>query len=204
MNNETINIELIQKLRKISGAGVLDCKNALIESKGDIDKALQILREKGITQALKKSVRTAKNGVIASYVHPGDRIGVLVEVNCETDFVARTDEFKNLVKEIALQIAAANPQYILRSDVPKEIIEREKEIYRKQLEQEKKPENIINKIIDGRLEKFYTEVCLLEQPYIRDPQGKKKVIDLVNETISKTGENIVIRRFVRYQLGEEQ
>lgn len=198
-----IKVELIQKLRQTSGAGVLDCKKALVESKGDIDKALQILREKGMTQALKKTGREAKNGLISSYIHPGSRIGVLLEVNCETDFVAKTDEFKNLVKEIGLQIAAANPQWISEKDIPKDVIEREKEIYRKQSLQEGKPEKIIDKIAEGKLKKFYTQVCLLEQPYIRDPKCKEKVKDLINSVISKTGENIVVKRFARYQLGEE-
>jgi elongation factor Ts len=198
-----IQIELIQKLRNTSGAGVLDCKNALVESKGDLDKALQILREKGIAKALKKSTREVKDGLISAYIHQGNRIGVLLEVNCETDFVARTDEFKNLVKELGLQIAAANPQWVNSEDIPQATIDKEKEIYRKQIQQMDKPKNIIDKIVQGKLQKFYVEVCLLEQPYIRDPQGKQKVKDLINSAVSKIGENITVRRFVRFQLGEE-
>jgi len=201
--NQTIDIQLIQKLREISGAGVLDCKKALEQTNGNIEKALQILREKGATQVLKKSVREAKNGLISAYIHHGDKIGVLLEVNCETDFVARTDEFKNLVKELGLQIAAANPLWVSSQQIPKDVIEREKEIYKKQLLHENKPEKMIEKIIEGKLQKFYDQVCLLEQPYIRDPQGKQKVKDLVNSVIAKTGENIVVKRFVRFQLGEE-
>ncbi len=200
---EKISVELIQKLRAISGAGVLDCKKALESCNCNIDKALQFLREKGMTQARKKSGRETKNGIISSYIHPGNRIGVLLEVNCETDFVARTDEFKNLVKELGLQIAAAAPLWISKENVPKEVIEREKEIYKKQAQEEGKPEKVLDKIVEGRLEKFYAQVCLLEQPYIRDPQGKEKVKNIVQQVISKTGENIVIRRFCRYQLGEE-
>ena len=198
-----VDMTLIQKLRECSGAGVLECQKALVETTGDIDKALQILREKGMTQSLKKGGREAKNGVISSYIHSGNRIGVLVEVNCETDFVARTDEFKNFVKEIGLQIAAAAPLWVRKEDVSKEIIERERDIYKKQSLQEGKPEKMVDKIVEGRLQKFYTQVCLLEQPYIRDPQGKEKVQDIMNSVIAKTGENLVIRRFARYQLGEE-
>jgi len=198
-----VKVELIQRLRETSGAGVLDCKKSLVESEGDIDKSLQILREKGMTQALKKTGRQTKSGLISSYIHPGSRIGVLLEVNCETDFVARTDEFKNLVKEIGLQIAATNPLWISSADISREVLEKEKEIYRKQSLQEGKPEKIIDKIVEGKLTKFYAQVCLLEQPYIRDPQCKEKVKDLINSVISKTGENIGVKRFTRYQLGED-
>lgn len=194
----------ISKLREISCAGILDCKKALEETGGDMDKAMQILREKGAASAAKKTTRSAKSGVIASYIHNGDKIGVLLEINCETDFVARTEEFKNLVKEIGLQVAAANPLWVAPENVPKEIVEKEKEIYKNQVMLEsKKPENIVAKIIEGKLEKYFTQVCLLEQPYIRDPQGKQKIKDLVSAVIAKTGENVVVKRFARFMLGED-
>jgi len=206
MNKQNIS-ELIQKLRSISGAGILDCKKALEETNFDVEKALVLLRERGATKALSKTSRVAKNGIIASYIHSGDKIGVLLELNCETDFVARTDEFRNLAKELCLQIAASNPRWIKKEDVPQDVIEQEKQIYKKQLLQDEKnknkPESVIDKIVEGRLEKFFEETCLLEQPYIRDPQGKQKVRDLILQTISKTGENITIKRFTRYVLGEE-
>ncbi len=206
--NTKVNIsELIQKLRTISSAGILDCKKALQETNYDIEKALILLRERGATKALSKTSRIAKNGIISSYIHSGDKIGVLLELNCETDFVARTDEFRNLAKELCLQIAAANPKWIKKEDVPEEVIKQEKEIYKKQLMQDEKnknkPENVIDKIVEGRIEKFYEETCLLEQPYIRDPQGKQKVKDIILQAISKTGENITVKRFVRFVLGEE-
>ncbi|OGS19084.1 MAG: translation elongation factor Ts [Elusimicrobia bacterium RIFOXYA2_FULL_50_26] len=195
--------EQIQKLRAMTGAGMMDCKNALVDAKDDIDKAVQILREKGIATAVKKAVRTANQGLVASYIHAGGKLGVLVEVNCETDFVARTEDFQALVKELSMQIAAANPLYVKREDIPAEVIEKEKEIYRAQLAQEGKPENVMEKIISGKLEKFYSQVCLIEQPYIRDTSGKEKVKDILNAAIAKTGENMVIRRFVRFRVGEE-
>ncbi len=200
-------LELIKKLRSMSGAGFLDCKKALEETNYDIEKAMVLLRERGIAKALTKISNVTKNGVIVAYIHPGERIGVLLELNCETDFVARTDEFKSLAKELAMQVAACAPRWVSKEDVPKEVIEQEKEIYRKQLLQDEKnknkPQTVIDKIIEGKLEKFYEETCLLEQPYIRDPQGKQKVKDLVLQTISKLQENINVRRFTRYVLGEE-
>jgi elongation factor Ts len=199
--------ELIKKLRNMSGAGFLDCKKALEETNYDIEKAMVLLRERGAAKALSKTANITKNGVIVSYIHPGDRIGVLLELNCETDFVARTDEFKNLAKELAMQVAACAPRWVSKEDVPKEVIEQEKEIYKKQLLQDEKnknkPESVIDKIVEGKLEKFFEENCLLEQPYIRDPQGKQKVKDLVLQTIAKVQENINVRRFTRYVLGEE-
>lgn len=198
-----ITVEMIQNLRKITGAGILDCKNALTEAGGNIDKAIEILREKGKTTTLKKSTKETKNGIIYSYIHPGSRIGVLLELNCETDFVARTEEFKNLAKEISMQIAALGPLWISKEDVPQDVIEKEKEIYKKQLLEEGKPEKILDKIIEGRLAKFYEQVVLMEQPYIRDTQGREKIKDLISNCISKTGENIKVKRFVRYCLGEE-
>jgi len=195
--------EQIQKLRAMTGAGMMDCKNALVDAKDDIDKAVQILREKGIATAVKKAVRTANQGLVASYIHAGGKLGVLVEVNCETDFVARTEDFQTLVKELSMQIAAANPLYVKREDIPAEVIEKEKEIYRAQLAQEGKPEKVMEKIVEGKLEKFYSQVCLIEQPYIRDTSGKEKVKDILNAAIAKTGENMVVRRFVRFRVGEE-
>jgi elongation factor Ts len=195
-----ITTEMVKSLREKTGAGVMECKAALEEAKGDLEKAVEILRKKGIATAEKKSTRTTSCGLISSYIHSDGRIGVLLEVNCETDFVARTEEFKNLVKELAMQIAAASPSYISREDVPEEVIEKEKEIYREIARSEGKKEEIIEKIVTGKLEKFYQNVCLLDQPYIRD--DKKKVSEIIKETIGKLKENIVVKRFVRYRLGE--
>lgn len=195
--------ESIQKLRAMTGAGIMDCKAALAASGDDMDKAIQYLREKGMTSAVKKATRTAKEGLVYSYIHAGGKLGVLVEVNCETDFVARTEDFQNLVKEIAMQVAAANPLYVRREDVPTEMIEKEKEIYRAQLKEENKPEKVWPKIVDGKLEKFYSQVCLLDQPYIRDTSGKEKIKDLVTNAVAKIGENLVVRRFARFRVGEE-
>lgn len=193
----------ITKLREMTGAGMMDCKKALVESGDDIEKAVKYLREKGIATAVKKADRAANQGLVGSYIHAGGKLGVLVEVNCETDFVARTDEFQNFVKEISMQIAAANPLYVKREEVPHELVEKEKEIYKAQLKQEGKPENVWEKIMTGKLEKFYTQVCLLEQPYIRDMSGKEKIKDIVTAAIAKIGENIVVRRFSRFRVGEE-
>lgn len=196
-----ITIEMIKELRERTGAGVMEAKKALEEANGDMEKAVTILREKGVIKAAKKAGRIAKEGIIEAYIHTGDKLGVLVEVNCETDFVARTDEFRKLAKDIALQIAGMNPQYVSKEDVPPEVIEKEKEIYRTQLRNEGKPEHVIEKIIEGKLEKFYEEVCLLEQPFVKNPEIKVK--DLITEAISKLGENIVVRRFARFVVGEE-
>jgi len=199
--------ELIKKLRSMSGAGFLECKKALEETNYDIEKAMVLLRERGAAKALSKTANVTKNGVVVAYIHPGDRIGVLLELNCETDFVARTDEFKNLAKELAMQIAACNPRWVSKETVPEDVIQQEKEIYRKQLLQDEKnknkPQAVLDKIVEGKLEKFYEETCLLEQPYIRDPQGKQKIKDLILQTIAKVQENINVRRFTRYVLGEE-
>lgn len=195
-----ITAEQVKELRERTGAGMMDCKKALVDSNGDIDKAIDILREKGLASAAKKAGRVANEGLVDSYIHGGGRIGVLAEVNCETDFVANTDDFKNFVKEICMQIAAANPRYITREDVPQSVIEKEKEILKAQSLNEGKPEKVLEKIIEGRLEKFYKENCLLEQIYIRD--NEKTVKDYLNEKIAKLGENIIIRRFVRYERGE--
>lgn len=187
----------------MTGAGILDCKAALESSKEDMDKAVQFLREKGIASAVKRAERTAKQGAVTSYIHAGGLLGVLVEVNCETDFVARTDDFQGLVKAIAMQVAAANPLYVQRGDIPQEVIDKEREIYSAQLKEEGKPEQVWPKIIEGKLEKYYSQVCLLDQPHIRDASGKEKIKDLVTATIAKTGENIVVRRFARFRVGEE-
>jgi len=195
-----ITPEQVKELRERTGAGVMDCKKALTESNGDMEKAIVILREKGLAKAAKKASRVAAEGIIDSYIHGNGRIGVLVEVNCETDFVARNDEFKGLVKDIAMQIAAANPKYISRDDVPRDVISKEREILKIQAVNEGKPEHIAEKIVDGRIEKFYEENCLMDQPYIRDPD--KKISQLIMEKIAIIGENITVSRFTRYERGE--
>lgn len=196
----SVDMEAVKELRARTGAGVLDCRKALAECGGDLEKAVDYLREKGLAKAAKKVGRTAAEGLVFSYIHTNGKIGVLLELNCETDFVARTDEFKKLGHEIAMHIAATNPQYISPEDVPAEDLEREKEIYRKQAMEEGKPAHIVDKIAEGRVNKFYEESCLLEQPYVRDPD--KKIKDLVMENIAKIGENIVVRRFTRYAISE--
>ncbi len=196
-----VTIEQIKELREKTGAGVNDCKKALEETQGNIEKAIDYLREKGIASAAKKSIRTAKEGIIYSYIHSNEKLGVLLELNCETDFVARTEDFKELAKDIAMQIAAMNPSYIKREDIPQEVIEKEKEIYKAQLKDTKKPDNVLEKIINGKLEKYYSEVCLLEQAFIKD--DKKNVDSVIKEKISKLGENIVVKRFVRFVVGEK-
>lgn len=190
----------VKELREKTGAGMLDCKNALVEAGGDIEKAIKILREKGLSAAAKKADRIATEGVIESYIHAGGRIGVLVEINCETDFVGKTEEFKTFAKDIAMQIAAANPLYVRREDVPEEHLEQEREVLRAQALNEGKPEHIVEKIVEGRMGKFFEEHCLLEQQFIKDQD--KTISELLNEKIAKIGENISIRRFVRYELGE--
>lgn len=196
-----ISADMVKTLREKTGAGMMDCKRALTEGNGDFEKAIALLRQKGLTSVSKKTNRVASEGIIGSYIHM-DRIGVMVEVNCETDFVARTDEFRELVKDVAVHIAAANPAYLSKEDIPQDVIEREKEIYRAQVTG--KSPQVIEKIIEGKLEKFYTETCLVDQIFVKDPEQKKKVKDIVTEKIAKLGENIVIRRFVRFQLGETQ
>lgn len=191
----------VYELRNLTGAGVMDCKKALEETKGDMEKACELLRKKGIETAAKKQSRSAEQGRIGSYVHTDGKIGVLVEVNCETDFVARTEEFNFFVKELTLQIAAQAPRWVAIEDVPEDIRQEEEKIYQAQLSESGKPEAVQKKIIEGKLNKFYQENCLLEQEYIRD--GDKKIKDLLVETIAKVGENIVIKRFVRLKLGEE-
>ena len=195
-----ISAAAVKELRQRTGAGVMDCKKALLECAGNIDKAIDFLRKKGLAKAAKKADRATAEGLIGSYIHAGGKIGVLVEVNCESDFVARTEEFQNLVKEISMHIAAMNPLYIKREDVPAEVIEKEKEILRAEAAASGKPEKVIEKIVEGRMEKFFAENCLLEQGYIRDPEITVK--DLISSAIAKLGENITVRRFTRYQLSE--
>jgi elongation factor Ts len=196
----SINADKVRELRERTGAGMMDCKKALVEAGGDFDKAVTILREKGISKAASKSGRSTKEGLIGHYVHPGDKLAVLVEVNCETDFVARTDQFKEFVRHLAMHIAASNPLVVRREELATEQLEKEREIYKHQALNEGKPEKIVDKIVDGKIDKYYGEVCLMEQPYVRDPE--KTIADLVNDMIAKIGENILVRRFVRFRLGE--
>ncbi len=195
----TINAEDVKALRARTGSGVLDCKKALDAADGNVDKAIDILRERGLAKAVSKSSREAGDGVIFSYIHAGGRLGVLLELNCETDFVARTDDFLSLGKEIAMQVAATDPAYVRPEDIPAAVIEHEKEVYRTQLADEKKPEKVWDKIIEGKLEAFYKENCLMKQQYIRDES--KTVEELVKGMIAKTGENIVVARFARFVIG---
>lgn len=195
----SISAEMVKELREKTGAGLMDCKRALTQSAGDMEKAIDYLRQKGLASAAKKASRSATEGLIGSYIHM-DKLGVMVEINCETDFVARTDDFRELVKDVAMHIAASNPPYISREDVSSETIEREKEIYRAQVIN--KPPQVVEKILEGKLDKYFSDMCLLEQVFIKDPEGKKKVKDLITEKIAKLGENIVVRRFARFQLGE--
>lgn len=195
-----VTASMVKELRERTGAGMLDCKKALDETSGDIDKAVALLREKGLSAAANKAGRVATEGVVESYIHAGGRIGVLVEINCETDFVAKTDQFREFARDVAMHIAASNPKFVRREDVPAEEIEKEREILKNQALNEGKPEKIVEKMVEGRISKYYEEYCLLEQSFIKDPD--KTVATLVNEKISTIGENISIRRFVRYELGE--
>ncbi|MCL1976274.1 MAG: translation elongation factor Ts [Firmicutes bacterium] len=195
-----ISAQMVKELRERTGAGMMDCKRALSDSNGDMDKAIDLLREKGLAAAAKKAGRVAAEGLVEAYIHGGGRIGVLVEINCETDFVAKTPEYKEFCRDIAMQIAASNPEYIRREEVPEEVLEHERAIARAQALNEGKPEKIVDKIVDGRVEKYYKEVCLLEQPFIKDTD--KTVQNIVTEKIAKIGENITVRRFARYQVGE--
>ncbi len=194
-----ISASLVKELREKTGAGMLDCKNALVETDGNIDEAIVLLREKGLLKAEKKSDRIAAEGLVDAYIHNG-RIGVLIEVNSETDFVAKTDDFKDFVKDMAMQVAASDPEYVAKEDVPESEIEKEKEILLHQAINEGKPDHIAEKIVAGRINKYFEQVCLLEQPFIKDPD--KTVKDLLNEKISKIGENLKIRRFERFVVGE--
>ncbi|MEN6413160.1 MAG: translation elongation factor Ts [Veillonellales bacterium] len=195
-----ITAGMVKELRERSGAGMMDCKKALTETNGDIDKAIDFLREKGLAAAAKKAGRIAAEGLVEAYIHGAGRIGVMVEINCETDFVAKTDGFKALAKDIAMQIAAENPSYVRREEVPEEILNHEREVLKAQALNEGKPAKIVEKMIVGRIEKYYKEVCLMEQPFIKDTD--RTITQLINENIAKIGENISIRRFTRYQLGE--
>jgi elongation factor Ts len=194
------SVDQVKALRERTGAGMMDCKKALAESKGDVDKAVEYLRRHGIAKSAKFASKKAADGLVHAYIHPGGRMGAIIEVNCETDFVARTDDFKSLVSELAMQVAATAPLGISQGDVPADVIEKEKDIYRDAARSEGKPDKVIEKIVEGRLEKFYEEACLMNQVWIKDQE--KKIGDLVKELSGKTGENIVVRRFTRFQLGE--
>ena len=195
-----VTAAMVKELRELTGAGMMDCKKALTETEGNIEKAVDFLREKGLAAAAKKAGRVAAEGVVETYVHGGGRIGVMVEINCETDFVAKTDDFKSLAHDIALQIAAKNPMVVRREEVSEEVLEHEREVLRAQAINEGKPANIVEKMIVGRIEKYYKEICLMEQEFIKDPD--KTISQLINEKIAKIGENITVRRFTVYQLGE--
>lgn len=197
----TITADLVKQLRERTGVGMMECKKALAETAGDLEKAIDALRKSGAAKAATRAGRDAKEGLVEAYIHPGNRVGVLIEVNCETDFVARTNEYADLVRNVAMQAAAAGAEYVRREEVPAERIEREKAIFLAQLEGQNKPQAILDKIVEGKLDKFYAEVCLLEQTYIRD--DKLTIGDLVKEASSKTGENIVVRRFTRFRLGQD-
>lgn len=195
-----VDAKAVKELREKTGAGMLDCKKALEEVNGDIEKAIEFLREKGLAASAKKAGRIATEGIVESYIHAGGKIGVLVEVNCETDFVALTDQFKEFVRDIAIHIAASSPRYVRREEVPQDEIEKEKEILKAQALNEGKPEKIVEKMVEGRISKYYEEYCLMEQSFVKDPD--KTIAELLNEKIATIGENISIRRFVRYELGE--
>jgi elongation factor Ts len=195
-----VNASVVKELREKTGAGIMDCKKALAESGGNAEKAVEYLRKKGLAAAAKMATRDASDGAVGAYVHPGGKIGVLVELNCQTDFVARTTEFQTLLKDIAMQIAAANPRFVRPEDVSPEEVEKERQIYGRQAVESGKPEKIVDQIVDGKMERFYSEVCLLEQPFIKNPD--RKVSDILNEAIARLGENIQVRRFARYHLGE--
>ena len=196
----SIDAAVVKNLREKTGAGMMDCKKALVETAGDIEKAIDFLRKSGVAKAEKKGERTAKEGLVFSYIHHGGRLGVLLELNCETDFVAKTDGFSDLANNISMQIAATNPLSISRDEIEQSVLDREKEIFADQAKESGKPENIIDKIVDGKVEKYFAESCLLEQQYIKDPD--RKVFDLITESVATLGENIVINRFIRFAIGE--
>lgn len=195
-----ITAEAVRDLREKTGAGIMDCKKALSQNNGDIEKAVTYLREKGLAAAAKKASRVASEGLVNAYIHSGGKVGVLLEVNCETDFVAKTDGFADLLKDISLHIAAMNPQYVRRADVPAQVIDKERDIFTVQAKESGKPDNVIAKMVDGKIEKFYKETCLLEQPFVKNPD--LTIDKLVVEAIAKLGENITVRRFTRYKVGE--
>jgi elongation factor Ts len=196
-----VNATVVKELREKTGAGIMDCKKALAEASGNLDRAVDYLRQKGLAAAAKKADRVAGDGAVAAYVHPGGKIGVLVEVNCQTDFVARTAEFQALVKDIAMQIAAANPRYVRPEEIAAAELEKERDIYRVQALESGKPEKVVDKIVEGKMQRFFSEVCLLKQAFIKDPD--KKVSEIINDAIFRLGENIQVRRFARYHLGED-
>jgi len=196
-----ISAEMVRKLREETGAGMMDCKSALVEAKGDLTTARENLRKKGLAAAQKRAGRTASQGVVSSYIHPGSQIGVLVEVNCETDFVAKTPEFQSLVKDIAMHVAASSPLYVSKDDVPAQVLDKEKEIYKAQAAAQGKPPAVADKIAEGKLKDYFATTCLLEQPFIRD--GKLTVGQLVQEKVAVIKENIVVRRFARFRVGED-
>ncbi len=195
-----ITAKMVQELRAKTGAGIMDCKRALSETDGDLEKAVDALRKKGLAAAAKKAGRVTSEGLVASYIHHGGKIGVLVEINCETDFVARTDQFQQLVKNVAMQIAASNPMFVKRAEVSEDILEKEREIYRAQFQNSGKPEKVIEKIVDGKVEKYFGDICLYEQAFVKDPD--KTIEQLVTEAVAQLGENLNIRRFARFVLGE--
>lgn len=197
----SVNVESVKKLREKTGAGFMDCKNALTEAGGDMEKAVDLLRQKGIDVAMSREGKAAEEGIIASYVHAGNQIGVLVDLRCETDFVARTDEFREFGRDIAMQVAAMHPKWVAPEDVPEDALEREREVLTQQAREEGKPDHIVEKMVEGRLQKFYADVCLMNQPFIRD--DSLTIEDKLNELIAQTGERVLIKRFVRYQVGEE-
>jgi elongation factor Ts len=191
----------VMELRERTGAGVMDCKAALQASGGNLDAAVEFLRKKGLADAKKREGRDAKDGLVHAYIHPGAKLGALVEVNCETDFVAKTEAFQGLVRDLAMQVAASNPSYVAREDVPATVLEKEREIYRGQMAEQKKPAQVLDKIVEGKLEKFFSEQCLLEQPFIKDATGKTRVRDLVDQVNAATKEKVVVKRFARFQVG---
>ena len=201
MTTQVVSAQAVKELRDKTGAGMMDSKKALVEADGDIEKATKILREKGIAKAAKKEGRATKEGLIYSYIHPGDKLGVLVEINCETDFVARTEQFQALAKELAMQVAAAGPLVVSPEELPAELLEQEREVFKNQALNEGKPEKVVEKIVDGRIKKYQQEVCLLLQPFIKDQD--RTVCDLITDTVAQLGENISIRRFARFRLGED-
>ena len=194
--------QLVKELRDRTGAGVMDCKVALEASQGSLEGAVEYLRKKGLADAQKRAHRETREGLVASYIHPGGKLGVLIEVACETDFVAKTEAFQELVKDLAMQVAAANPSWVAREDVPGDVVEKEREIYRGQMADQKKPPQVLDKIVEGKLEKFFAETCLLEQPFIKDATGKSRSRDLVDGVNAKTQGRVVVKRFARFQIGE--
>ncbi len=195
-----VTTTMVKELREMTGAGVLDCRNALVETQGDVPKAVDFLRKKGLAAVAKRSGRSTAEGLVHSYIHAGGKIGVLVEVNCETDFVAKTDEFQAFVKDVAMHIAAASPLYLDRESVPEKVVSAERDIYMEQAKELKKPENVMEKIVDGKIDKYYRDICLMEQAFVKDPD--KSILDVQNDCMAKLGENMGIKRFARFQLGE--